>query len=310
MNCKVFFINDKSSLNHRYRMDFMKKVYCSGYEVKSIGWLDSVVGFFCLLLKLAFFGKGLIIVSSNLKSNILTLLFSRRSTNLIILNGLGRLRGNSFFRALFVWLLKSNNESILLIQNYADFRYIKYLYFISSITQDNLHWIPGSGGSTRSTSLDVNKIVMVQRDSKIRKILPSLNHFTSANSNLLYKYNEIVVVGLKATQLQNVMNGFNVKNVGFVEQSDILVEGNLFFQPSGYGEGIPHTLVDAMCSGMCSIMRKKDYLRFGFYKMGFKYTGLKEGWICIERHLELSHLHLSLERINDQQIRLFFSCNR
>lgn len=310
MNYKVLFINDKSRLNHRYRLGFMKKISFSGYEVESIGWFDNIVGFFCLLLKLAFFRKGLIIVSSNLKSNILTLIFSRRNRNLIIVNGLGRLRGSFFFRAFFVWLLKSNSESIILIQNYADFRYIKRFYFIYSINQANLHWIPGSGGSSRSVSSNDNKIVMVQRDSKVRMILPSLNHFTSSNSNLSKKYNEIVVVGLRAMQLQNVMNGFNVKNVGFVEQSDILVEGSLFFQPSGYGEGIPHTLVDAMCSGMCTIMRKTDYLRFGFYKMGFKYTGLKEGWIRIERNLELSHLYLSLERINNQQTRLFFSYNR
>ncbi|GEK73664.1 hypothetical protein HHA04nite_22080 [Halomonas halophila] len=71
----------------------------------------------------------------------------------------------------------------------------------------------------------------------------------------------------------------DVVEVGFVPQDEIFYLGNVFVQPSGYGEGFPHTLADALVSDMRVIIDKGEYLKYGLWKMDCDAKMIAQGWL-------------------------------
>ena len=82
--------------------------------------------------------------------------------------------------------------------------------------------------------------------------------------------------------------------IGYVPQEDIFKKANTFFQPMGYGEGVPHSLVDAIVSGMNVIINKKDFIGYGFHKIGFSYLPLAGSWV---RLVDSENCKFKLENI-------------
>ena len=57
-----------------------------------------------------------------------------------------------------------------------------------------------------------------------------------------------------------------MRNIGYVDQSKIMSFAKGFLVPYGYGEGIPHSLVDAIISGADIYLTKKNFISYGFYR--------------------------------------------
>ena len=57
-----------------------------------------------------------------------------------------------------------------------------------------------------------------------------------------------------------------VQSLGKVEQDNIFTQHQKFLQLYYYGEGTPHSLVDAFSSNMDIYIDKKSFISFGLYK--------------------------------------------
>ena len=123
---KIIFVNDKAKYNLRYRSDLMKQ-FSKIYSITSLGLFDSAWAFLNTLVKLLLC-KNTVLISSNLKSNLVVLMFLWKK-KVIIINGLGRYRESKLLRSLIIILVKLQFHNILIfVQNYADYRYFqKYL---------------------------------------------------------------------------------------------------------------------------------------------------------------------------------------
>ena len=111
---QIILINDKKSFNVRYRLNLIECLEKSGYTVKSQGIFDTFCGaLFCL--KRLLLDKESTIVSSNLKSNLICIIF-RRGPCFIILNGLGRLRKSKTFRIFLLRVFSFKSKTSLIIQ--------------------------------------------------------------------------------------------------------------------------------------------------------------------------------------------------
>lgn len=258
------------------------------YKVTSLGVFDSFRSFLRLFL-LNFRINEHFIVSSNLKANLISLLLFRGKLVLII-NGLGRYRGNYKFRASFRHLLDVRHNSMeAIFQNYADYRFYRRFCLKASV-----HWIPGSGGVARDKGTENESYVVVQRDSKIDLVADSLNEFRTLVGN---KKSSFIVVG--CSRENNILNTklSSFRNVGRYPQGAIFKDGASFVQPEGYGEGVPHSLVDAICSGMQVFIRKHCFLKYGLHKLDCNLECIDKSWgrLCVT---DLSRHHLSLDAVN------------
>lgn len=263
-------MNDKKVFNTLYRLDLIKCLKKNGYIVNCHGFFDTFLGALSFLKNL-FLDKKATLVSSNLKSNLICTIF-RPGPCYIILNGMGRLRKSKTFRIFLLRLFYFKSSTSLIIQNYADYRYLK-LYARSN----HIYWVPGSGGSKRDRA-DNSEAVLVQRDGKIRSVAKSI----SEASKLLGSNIRVNIIGCNNNQLiETLFKSPQYKNIGYVEQSDIFRDGSIFIQPEGYGEGFPHTLADAIVSGLKIVITKEDYIRFGLHKLGFGRHYLNKKWLEI-----------------------------
>jgi len=235
-------------------MDYLLSKGCG---VVSIGLFDDYASFFAFIKSLL---CPSVIVSSNLRSNIFFLLFPFKK-GVIILNGLGRYRDIGFFRKMLIMLLRLNLRSkYVIVQNYADWRYMKR-YVAKS---ENLMWFPGSGGSKRSVKKNDYSFFVVQRKEKFKCVVDDLIEFAC-----LGHVRKINVVGCNTQELQLFIDSENVSfsAVGYQDQDEIFYFGVNFIQPYGYGEGFPHTLADAILSGLNVYISSKLYVQLGLYKM-------------------------------------------
>ena len=270
---QILLVNDRKLYNVRYRGNLIEQLEAKGYDLKKLSFFDSFMQAAECLTEILF-NKKSILISSNLKSNLLCMML-RRGRCFIILNGFGRLRNYKIFRLIFLLIYKRKKETVLLIQNYADFRFLRLF-----AQPSNLHWIPGSGGVGRNYTRN-SEAVLVQRDSKIKSIADSVYEV----SNLFDDHVNINVVGCRNSSLvESLFKNLKYRNVGYVQQSDIFMTGEIFIQPSGYGEGFPHTLADAIISDMKILITKLDYLRFGLHKLGFTRGSWKEKWIEVSKN--------------------------
>ncbi|PKG65445.1 MULTISPECIES: hypothetical protein [Pseudoalteromonas] len=265
----IYLINDQKKFNARYRSDLIGYLESKSYIVRSEGFFDGPVSFIFLLIKVIFCSR--MIISSNLKSNTLLMcLFWKKAG--IIVNGLGRYKRSQSFRMFWLFLMKINKKKKITFQNYLDFR-----YFRRHSKFKNIYWVPGSGGSPKFIGSCKEKIIIISRDEKLTKIANSVNDFLSLHNDF-----ELVVVGCSDTCTKDsILERFKPKVTGYVEQSNIFSCGGAFLQPEGYGEGVPHTLVDAISSGLDIYITKQQFLEFGFNKLGFSFTQCQSNWVKI-----------------------------
>lgn len=263
---KVVFLNDYTILNERYRADLIKST-ASNFDTLSLGFIDKPFLFILIFIENLFFCKN-IILSSNLRANLVSLLILR-GRRILILNGMGRYRDSVYFRKFFLVLVTVNPNVRFCVQNFSDFRYLRRF----SRTR-KIEWVVGSGGSVRQHSKSKG-VLLVQRDDKIALVSKSVLDF-------LFKGNfsgPFRIVGCQSNSLlRSAFPGVNLESLGYLQQSDILLNGDLFLQPSGYGEGFPHTLADAIVSRMEVAISDEAYTRFGLYCLGFKRKELGGGW--------------------------------
>ena len=252
-------VNDKDIYNGRYRGPLIECLEKSGATYQSIGLFD---GFGSFLMFIAKSCGSSTIISSNLKSNIIFMVFFWKS-GVVILNGLGRYKRQPAIRKLIVFLIWINQRKALCVQNYLDYR-----YFRRYLSNNNLVWVPGSGGKKRSFgSNDADSIVVVSRDSKISLVSESISDYAA-----LIPLKVVKLVGCSESSFRDC--GFDrsrVFCVGYVKQDNLFDNGGTFFQPSGYGEGIPHSLVDALISGMPVVLHIRQIIEYGFYKFNWTY---------------------------------------
>ncbi|NRP26536.1 hypothetical protein XMD420_000119 [Marinobacterium sp. xm-d-420] len=260
----IVLLNDHEVYNVRYRSSLISALVSNNYKYTSIGILD---GFFSILRALYYiFITDHCFFSSNMKSNLFFLIFFTKS-GVVLFNGLGRYRKSKFFRLCLVFFIKINFNKTFIFQNYADYRYFK------TKADGNLSWIPGSGGTCRNIGDD--KFLIVTRIDKIDSISDSIYNFISS-----FCLSEVYVVGCSEEALaEKGFDGCLFKACGYLPQDDLFIHGSNFIQPQGYGEGIPHTLVDAICSGMDIWMKPSEFINFGFYKLGFRRSHNNDsGW--------------------------------
>lgn len=281
---EFYFLNDKSEYNYNYRSGLIEVLESRGLKFKSVGLLDSTFSFFYYIFSLAFLNREFI--SSNIKSNIFFMLFFWRKGTVIV-NGMGRKRKSRLFRFFIGFLFKINSRKKIIFQNYADYRYFTYLL------RGGYFWVPGSGGNKRSLGNKGN-IVIVSRDSK----LPLIANSIAGAFNLVDKKSKVVFVGCTNSVVEEYFVEKQVFGTGYLPQKEIFSYGYRFFQPSGYGEGIPHTLVDAICSGMKIYIYKSDYIKFGLHKLGFEYIQV-EGSV-----LELIYSEIESNTVEEKKISL------
>ena len=253
--CRILFVSDTTAILHNYRSSLVMKA--------SAFWVVDTRGVFESLSSLILLPFGLIrcsiFCSSNLRSNLFCSLFFWKR-GVVILNGLGRYERSSFLRFLLVFLFKiSGSNRIVLAQSYRDFRYLR-------LARVRVLWVPGSGGSCYQKG-ESDEVLVVTRDSKFNCIRDSLASFYK-EFNL-----PLIVAGCKdAETLSDV--GFDCHNIGFITSKNLLYSNaRSFVQPDGYGEGIAHSLVDAICSHYRVFINRKVYLKSGFYML-FRNEGI------------------------------------
>jgi len=227
----------------------------SGHNVRSMGLFDSKLGLIRTLIYMLSHPQDRF-VSSNLRTNLVFLLFPWLH-GLVILNGLGRHRDKRWLRRALILLFRINPRKQVVIQSYADFR-----YFRRFTPQKKFVWIPGSGGSVKKLGPQ-GRIVTVQRDDKLPIVAKSLVKIIKGAGTKI----PLVVVGCKDSQVvSELLCEIPHISTGYLPADEILSGGQIFVQPSGYGEGFPHSLADAIVSGMEIIIAPIEYRRYGLYQ--------------------------------------------
>ena len=253
----VYLINDKIAQNTQYRSGLIELLQNKKqHRFISLGIFDSNLSLFKFLIKVLF-SKPTLIISSNLRANLIALLLVSIN-RVIILNGLGRYRNIKWLRYYILSCMRlSKRNTKLLVQNYADFRYFRRFsrkgFFVE--------WVPGSGGQTRLVGRDHCSVSIITRDKKIALQLKSINDFLSK----VCKDEKIWIIGTDDPSIGSSLVASNITFTGKVPQQNILVYSSKLFVPDGYGEGIPHTLVDAIVSGVSIYVSKRNFIRFGLY---------------------------------------------
>ncbi len=262
---KVYMANDKATLNSLYRKNLSKILQEKNYKVIDIGlFKNNGYPNFKSIIKLLFSVKTPVI-SSNLRTNVLLLLMPWIK-GLVILNGLGRNRGNKKMRKLIISLLLVNKKKSITIQSYADYR-----YFRKYCSEANIFWVPGSGGKKKIIG-NKERAICIQRDDKISAVAKSINSIHPI-------FKEITVVGCNNRKnLESKLNKLKINSVGRVPSDKIFQDGKIFIQPSGYGEGFPHTLADAICSEMNIYIDNTEYIRYGLFRIGSKRKIINKNW--------------------------------
>ena len=282
----ILFMNDKAKYNVRYRSNLMRELE-KHYTVESVGCFDKITSLFSTILKLVF-GSFILTVSSNIKSNLLNLtIFWRKKV--LIFNGLGRYRQSKFFRIMIVLLFRLQlQENLIFVQNYADFRYFRKHTKVSS----KFFWMPGSGGTKRKIGPSRSSVSVITRDGKLQNQIASIEEFLCITQNQL----RLILVGIN-TLPDFASDKFTYECVGYVDQSDIMSYSAAMLVPDGYGEGIPHSLVDAVMSGVVIYLSKVNFIQYGFYKVTHcKLLSHTERWVELNINDDLKNL------INSQNI--------
>lgn len=264
----IFFCSDTLDILENYRGMLMSEV-ASIYPISKGGWFDGFNSFLNSMFNMLF---SKIYVSSNLRSNFISLIFFWKR-GLLILNGFGRYEKNARVRRGFIILCRvCRTNKHVIAQSYRDYRYLRR----SGL---DVSWIPGSGG-TRYVKGVSGEALVVTRSSKIECVSSSLVSFFCQFDLPL------VIGGCRDDFWQKHLAGVNFRSLGFVDDKGSLYSvSDTFIQPDGYGEGIAHSLVDAICSGFRIYIAKGAYIKTGIYlfcrKENIRVGGIGE-WMIIE----------------------------
>lgn len=281
----IYMINDKALYNQRYRSALISELEARDYEIKSLGLKQ----FLSLFTKPRAF-----IISSNLKTNLVMMVFFWLR-GMTIINGLGRYRRRKAVRTILRILFRINSHRAIVVQSYADFRYFRRFVNINC-----LYWVPGSGGIEKQFGAKLGP-VSVQRDDKIETVAASLKHYL----NLSEEQSELSVVGCKDIgKISTLFDEHRIHCPGYVPANEILMSGSTFVQPSGYGEGFPHTFTDAIVSGMAIHMTRQDYVRYGLYKFETTISPLGDEWVQLHYGENLRN-RLTASNISERYIDIF-----
>ncbi len=204
------------------------------------------------------YNQQTVVITSDGRTSIFYLCLVR-CNQAIILNGLGSYEKSYFVR----WLLINANffkkNIVIFSQSHRDFRYIRRYSRVA------VYWVPGSGGTERL--LGKSRVpLLITRGRKLRKMRRNVEE-------ALKIFKEIDVVGVKKSRKTDIFEKLNLK--GRKIQNEIFDTSEVFLQVDGYGEGIPHTLVDAICSNMDVFIHRKCWIKFGFYKYTTNYDELE-----------------------------------
>ncbi len=265
----VIIVNDFAELNKRYRSNFISHSMSNFNRTLSVGWFDRWWAF----LRILFLCHvcGFIFFSSNLRSNLLSLVLLNRG--LVVLNGMGRYRSNFVFRCFLIFVIKYRTQNkTILVQNYADFRWLRL-----KSKRSNVLWCPGSGGVVRSHSVD-DRFLVVSRPDKFRLQYRHIATFISVIQS------PISIVGV-SSDYGNLLepSSVDICFCGYLPQEDIFKFGSRLFHPPGYGEGIPHVVVDAIVSGLEVFITRRQFVQFGFYKLPIHYSCFGSYVVCSTR---------------------------
>ena len=189
-----------------------------------------------------------LLVSSDGKTNLFALLFIRKP-QVLILNGFGRYERSYYIRLFFIYANIFKKRIVICAQSYRDFRYLR------RFSKVKIYWVPGSGGVRRSIGTSTTPLAIC-RSNKFKHIETSLGKALSV-------FGEIDIVGMYGAGDESKKYNF----IGVVQQLNIFEKSSRFIQLDGYGEGIPHSLNDAVCSNMTIIIEKKCWIKTGFYKL-------------------------------------------
>lgn len=254
----INFISDTISIVDNYRGTLIDRLETSGFTISKYSLED--FNFLSLI-----FSKSLV-VSSNMRANIVVLTFCR-GNNVIILNGLGRWRESKTFRYFLKFLMRMRSGNEYIIQNYADYRYFKRY-----LPTQKLNWICGTGGTEKRVSNNTKTCVgVVSREAKLFLQVESISDFEQKLGQ------ELQFVGVDNVSSLGKRNCY-----GYVNPSEIFQNINELFLPDGYGEGFPHVACDALTSGMRCWLSKKSFVQYGCSKMDVKIVDQKRKYLCIE----------------------------
>ena len=237
---RVVFVTKYKEGIAKYRSDLASKLITE-LPVRSMG---KAFFFFKAIL---FWPANDIVITSDGRVNLLGLLTG--APQLIILNGLGRFEKSKIVRSLLLRLINRKQNLRVCVQSYRDYRYFRKL------TAAKIKWVPGSGGQKRATGLSLDPI-FVTRDDKFKYTQKSLLEVSVFLNN-------IYVLGLKTKKTDSS----KLTNLGIQMQDNLFCASSTFLQLDGYGEGVPHSLVDAICSNMNLIIDKKCWVKFGLNKI-------------------------------------------
>ncbi|MFK7849066.1 MAG: hypothetical protein AB8G77_27510 [Rhodothermales bacterium] len=291
----IIFINDAALLNQRYRQPLIDGLSNQGHPVLSLGLFDTKASFLKTLFYMITHYRNTF-VSSNLRANLVSLsIFWLQG--LVILNGLGRYRNKRWLRRVLILLFRMNFRKRVAIQSYADFR-----YFRRYAPKREFVWIPGSGGQIRKLGPQ-GPIVTVQRDDKLPMVASSLIELIKDNRPNC----PLIVVGCKDGQaVADLLGNTSHFSTGYLQADEILSGGKTFIQPSGYGEGFPHSLADAIVSGMEIIIAPIEYRRYGLYRLNTSPTKQTGIYRCFKPTEPLRY-ELSIKNITEKYASLILS---
>lgn len=283
---KICFFSDTDLTINLYRSDLAELCRSKGYDVV----YGSLSKLFRSVLKV-FLAD--LIVSSNLRANIISLALFHGKRRLVILNGLGRSRESKVLRKFLYCLFRFNKKTTLIVQNYRDFRWLRRLNISS-------YYISGSGGlKLEVNQSNANRWVIITRESKVKKQLNSIRDFSSA---LNRSDTMIAFYGLSKFEtndyIQDVFTEFN----GIVTPSRFFLQSDNFFQPEGYSEGFPHTLAHAIVSGCNIFIPKKLYIQYGLYEYDLQYNTMDKFISFEARDCSKLRSNLSLPVINNSYL--------
>jgi len=266
MNSRYFILNDKKKYNDLYRSGLLTFFEKHDLCVSSRGFFDSPFSIIKLIFDVMLYSN--FSISSNLRTNVIFLcLFWKKG--LVIVNGLGRYKNSCGFRLFISLLFSINPRKKVVFQNFLDFRYFRRYFKLKNIV-----WIPGSGGVKRKIGSSDN-VVLVSRDDKVSFAVSSIKSFLKKRENVT-----LDIVGCKDELLiKELFINYNTNFLGYVAQDNLFVSGKFFLQPTGYGEGVPHSLVDALVSGMNVFIQQNLFIEFGLHVIGFEYNYHSGGWV-------------------------------
>lgn len=280
---RIYFLNDTKRLNEKYRATLINLLSAEGYEIRSLG-IYNVFDWLSIILS----GSRAIVFSSNMRANLCNLLLFWIH-GVVLFNGLGRLRTRKIFRQVLRAMVRISPRKHVLVQNYADYRYFRR-YGLS------VEIVLGSGGVLRDTADWVNRPFIVSRATKLSYSLSSASVILKAMGLKC----PLVVVGVSS---DNTIPSDDTKLecVGHVSQSRIFMFGDLFLQPYGYGEGFPHSLADAIITGVPIYMEKRTYVQLGLYKFGAGWYDIGDRVGALQECQRLANV-VRMDAVNHQYV--------